>query len=65
MVNFTIDHLPQDKPSLNMSSLIGISSTKILSMLNQRHIPLLWESERERDLNKNYQTLWTTLIKSK
>ena len=37
------DHLPQDKPSLNVFSLIGISSTKILSMLNLRHIPSLWE----------------------
>ena len=73
MVNFTIDQiraimddlLLQDKPSLSVSSHIGISSTRILLMLNQRPIPSLWESERERDLNKNYQTLLTTLIKSK
>ena len=39
-----------DLPRAFCSMIIEpISSTKILSMSNQKLIPLLWESERERD----------------
>ena len=61
----TLDPSPQDKPSHNASSHIGISSTKTHSMSNQKPTPSPWESEKEKDSNKNYPTSTTISINSK